>query len=46
MVFNASVDALHKMWRKLCDGTVWFLMRNLLELLHYSADNELNDLVK
>jgi len=39
---SKSVDALHNTWRKLCDGTVWFLMQNLLELFHFSADNELN----
>jgi hypothetical protein len=39
---SKSLDALHKTWRKLYDGTVLFLMRNLLELFQCSADNELN----
>ena len=43
---SKSVDALHKMWRKFCDGAVWFLVRNLLHLFHISADDDLNASVK
>ena len=32
----------HKVWGKLHDGTVWFLMQNLLQLLHFSANSELS----
>jgi hypothetical protein len=32
----------HKVWGKLHDGAVWFLMQNLLWLLHFIANSELS----
>jgi len=32
----------HKVWGKLHDGAAWFLMQNLLWLLHFIANSELS----
>jgi hypothetical protein len=39
---SKSVYAPHEVWGKLYVGAAWFLIWNLLQLLHFSTNCELN----